>query len=113
MHFQFLLLLTVFSFNLIFMRIGTTALVLSRELTPDATAAELKPVGPINFADMTLSEYSVTILAFGDSLTQGLVVSTKSWHPYTRELQKLIGSTGAIVENKGLSGEKTNEMVQR
>ena len=37
-------------------------------------ATQSPAAGPINFKDMTLSDYSVTILAFGDSLTQGLVV---------------------------------------
>ncbi len=49
-----------------------------------------------------------TILAFGDSLTQG--VGTDLAHSYPSQLQKL---TGLRVINAGISGETTSQGLQR
>ena len=61
----------------------------------------------------------MNIVAFGDSLTHGLVVSPRrelSSHPYTIELTSLLSkhkySNVSVIES-GVSGEKTSSMLKR
>eukprot|EP00696_Hemimastix_kukwesjijk_P017788 gnl/Hemi2/6530_TR2228_c0_g1_i1.p1 gnl/Hemi2/6530_TR2228_c0_g1~~gnl/Hemi2/6530_TR2228_c0_g1_i1.p1 ORF type:complete len:281 (-),score=89.33 gnl/Hemi2/6530_TR2228_c0_g1_i1:208-1050(-) len=58
-----------------------------------------------------------SILAFGDSLTQGFVKHGTEWFPYTVRLQSLLdkqfGSGSIRVVNEGVSGERTDSMVWR
>jgi len=56
-----------------------------------------------------------TIIAFGDSLTRGLQISSGRFDketPYTDYLKPMLGN-GWKVRNKGISGELTHEMLER
>ena len=59
------------------------------------------------------------ILAFGDSLTEGIVFSHNqvSLHPYTIELERLLSETSeskkVILRNLGVSGERALDMPSR
>ena len=59
------------------------------------------------------------ILAFGDSLTKGIVFSHNqvSLHPYTIELEKLLSETSkskkVMLRNLGVSGERALDMPSR
>lgn len=57
----------------------------------------------------------VRILAFGDSLTEGWCDFGTKFHPYTRKLQTLIQSLSKSVDvvNRGVSGERTDQMSDR
>lgn len=59
-----------------------------------------------------------TIIAFGDSLTAGLYISADpkdklGHHPYTMELQRLFRNTSAVIEARGVNGEKSTEMLYK
>lgn len=59
-----------------------------------------------------------TILAFGDSLTEGIMrIDPVSFHPYTIQLQKLLAKTSnnqnIILKNLGVSGELASDMPSR
>lgn len=60
-----------------------------------------------------------TILAFGDSLTYGLVVKDegkiqkRTKHPYSDRLQEILKSNNISVAQEGMSGERTREMIKR
>ena len=59
-----------------------------------------------------------TILAFGDSLTEGMMrTDPVSFHPYTAELQKLLtknsNNQNIILKNLGVSGERASDMSSR
>ena len=59
------------------------------------------------------------ILAFGDSLTYGLVVKDegkmqkRTKHPYSDRLQEILKSYNISVAQEGMSGERTREMIRR
>jgi len=58
-----------------------------------------------------------TIIAFGDSLTEGYYMQGRNFHPYTIKLQELLSSMKGKASNEimncGISGETTDEMRPR
>ena len=69
------------------------------------------------------TNYTKVIIAFGDSLTEGLFdwPNSRSFHPYTIKLQRLISNEikksdsklDIIVRNFGISGERLRESMEQ
>ena len=67
---------------------------------------------------LTHNTKPITILAFGDSLTEGMMrTDPVSFHPYTIQLQKLLtkisNNQNIILKNLGVSGERASDMPSR
>nr|WP_201589158.1 arylesterase [Psychrobacter fozii] len=76
-------------------------------------ASEVTADAPVS-ADQQINSSPVTILALGDSLTEGLGVDSDANYPAQLEASlKELGYTNAKVINSGLSGETSTGLVNR
>lgn len=78
---------------------------LSRKMVQNQTQSSTKVT--------TAWEKPLSVLAFGDSLTVGMISNSSSHRPYGQRLATLLGVPAESVTTAGFAGEKTGGMAQR
>ena len=93
---------------------GESSLSTTAQSAPTATKADASASTPATVSAQQVIEQPITILALGDSLTEGLGVAENDAYPAQLEAAlKQAGYVNAKVINSGLSGETSSGLVNR